>query len=140
MSPTPQSTLAIKPTDIPATPTPADDTLIYEVNNIAACSFTDRAEFKLDKNYFITRIRTWYSWEQGEDSTPYTLLSGDKEVATGTLVRKDCDPYQRQWCIAADFSFNKPLSSGEYVIKLTKNKICQNSGSKNKGFIYVWGK
>lgn len=122
-----------------ATPA-ASDTLLVEVNNPAACSFTDTATFSLERDVMVTRIRTWYSWDQAEESIPYTLTSGTKTVSSGQLIRKDCDPYQRQWCIAADFSFNKPLEKGDYTLTVPKKKICQNSASGNKGFIFVWGR
>lgn len=132
----------LQPTLPVSTSTPAADAekLLVEVNNIAACGFTDQAEFTLDKDYLITRFRTWYSWASNETEVAYRLLKSNQEIATGKLVRKECDPYQRQWCIAADFEFNRNLSAGDYVLKLDSAKICQNSGSNGKGFIYVWGR
>ncbi len=117
-----------------------EEQLILKRENPAACSFTDAAEFTLDTSYMITRIRTWYSWGQNEENTPYTIVRDDRTVASGTLTRKDCDPYQHQWCVAADYGFNKPLTAGTYVLKVPKAQICQNSMSGGKGMIYVWGK
>lgn len=114
--------------------------LLLKIENTAACGYTDRAEFTLDKDYVITRFRTWYKWGEGEQEIPYKLIQNQQEIASGNLTRKDCDPYQTQWCIAADFEFNRQLASGNYVLQLTDKKICQNPGSQGKGFIYVWGK
>ncbi len=124
------------------TPSPSEQTeqLLIKRENPAACSLSDNAEFALDKDRFITRIRTWYSWGQSEQDTPYTVLRGKEEIAAGTLTRKDCDPYQHQWCVAADYEFNKPLTAGTYFLKVPRSQICQNTASEGKGMIYVWGK
>lgn len=127
-------------TDIQTVSSQTEERLLLKIENTAACSFTDRAEFYLDRDYLVTRFRTWYKWDEGEQEIPYKLLRGGQEIASGKLTRKDCDPYQTQWCIAADFDFYKQLSSGDYVLQLNSKKICQNSGSLGKGFIYVWGK
>jgi hypothetical protein len=139
----PSPTIAPTPTTAVITPTApvvvSDEKLLVEVNNIGACSYTNKSEFKLNEDHFITRIRTWYSWGASETEIPYKLIKDGSEVANGKLTRKDCDPYQRQWCIAADFEFNKPLKAGEYTLQVEKSQICQNTQSQNKGFIYVWG-
>lgn len=124
-SPSPSSTAASK--------------LLFERNNIAACGFTDTSTFKLDSSHLVTKLQTWYSWESNEITLDYQLKQGPKVIHEGVLVRKDCDPYQRQWCQAIEENLSLNLESGDYQLIADTKKICQNSGSGNDGFIFVYG-
>lgn len=135
LSPTPS------PTSSPSADTSAsDEKELYKVMNISGCSLTDSADFSLDKDYLVTKLYTWYTWQTNETEVPYDVLSSGKVLASGKLTRDACDPYQTQWCGAIDKSFNKNLSKGDYTLKLSSDRICQNSGSNGKGFIIVSGK
>jgi len=138
ISETPPATPTIVPADVLATSD--EEKVVYMVNNVYACQMTDRSEFNLDKNYFVTKIQTWYSWDTDESEVSYEVLKENKAIASGKMLRKECDPYQKQWCIAIDSEFNRNLDKGDYVLKLAKAKICQNTQSSNKGFIFVYAR
>ena len=124
-----------------ATPQPAiESKLLFERNNIAACSYTDTAPFALREAHTVTKLQTWYSWSSNEASLNYKLKQGDKVMHAGTLVRKDCDPYQRQWCQAVEENLTLSLAAGEYQLVADNRKICQNAGSGGDGFIFVYGR
>lgn len=137
--PTPTPTQ--QPSSIPvATPAPTTESkLLFERNNIAACSYTDTSTFKLKEAHTITKLQTWYSWSSNEITLDYKLKQGYKVIREGVLVRKDCDPYQRQWCQAVEENLSISLDPGDYQLVADTKRICQNSGSDNDGFIFVYG-
>jgi len=134
-TPTHQPSTTPTPTQIPN----AESKLLFERNNIAACSFTDTSTFTLKEASTITKLQTWYSWASNEITLDYQLKQGEKVVREGVLVRKDCDPYQRQWCQAVEENLTLALDPGDYQLVADTKKICQNSGSNNDGFIFVYG-
>ena len=149
-SPTPRTVLpTATPTTSPisakATPTTdpvapvAAATELYKVSNIGGCSMGDNAEFTLIKKSFITKITTWYSWGNQETVLPYQIIKDKQVIKSGALSRQDCDPYQKQWCVAGDDLINRDFEAGEYTLQLKTSKICRNAESKNKGFITVFG-
>jgi len=117
----------------------AEEITLFERNNIYGCSLTSQAAFNLGKKAHVNKIRSWFSWQQNETETPYRLTQDNQLVKEGTLKRKDCDPYQRQWCIAIDESFNQDLEVGDYVLEVPAGRVCQNSQSENKGFVFLFG-
>lgn len=141
-TPTPLLSSTPSPTSSPSADTPSgDEKELYKVMNVDGCSLSDSADFTLDKDYLVTKLYTWYTWQTNETEVSYDVLqSGGKVIASGKLTRDACDPYQTQWCGAIDKSFNKNLSQGDYTLKLSAGRICQNSESNGKGFIIVSGK
>lgn len=140
-TPIPTST----PTLSTATPTPAptsttDAKLLYSVNNPAACSQTDTARFELTEDHEITKLQTWYNWGSNEITLDYVVKHNGEEVYKGVLLRKDCDPYQKQWCQAVDESVDRQFIKGEYQLVADAAHICQNTQSANQGFIFVYGR
>ncbi len=138
---TPTISISATPTSSPSADIPAgDEKELYKVMNVYGCSLTDSADFTLDKEYLITKLYTWYTWQTNETEVSYDVLNAGKVIASGKLTRDACDPYQTQWCGAIDKSFNKNLVKGDYILKLASVRICQNSQSKGKGFIIISGK
>ena len=88
----------------------------------------------------ITKFQTWYSWGSNEITLDYKLLRGETLVREGVLLRKDCDPYQRQWCQAVEENLTLNLEPGDYTLVADTEKICQNSTSGGDGFIFVYGR
>lgn len=136
-SPTPVNTVSVAPSPSPVSA--PESKLLFERNNIAACGFTDTSTFPLKEAYIITKLQTWYSWESNEITLDYQLKRGSQIIHQGVLVRKDCDPYQRQWCQAVEENLSLKLDAGDYQLVADTKKICQNSGSGNDGFIFVYG-
>ncbi len=131
---TPKST----PTVDPATPVSAD-TELYKVGNIRGCSMGDNAKFTLTKKSFVTKISTWYSWDNQETTLPYEIIKDTQVIKSGALARQGCDPYQKQWCVAGDDIVNRDFEAGEYTLQLKTAKICRNAESNNQGFITIMG-
>lgn len=130
---------------VTASPSPSatpvkDATLLYKVDNPAACSFTDTSKFVLEADHELTKLQTWYSWGSNEITLDYLVKRGDQTVYEGVLLRKDCDPYQSQWCQAVDEQVNRKFVKGEYSLVADTARICQNSLSGGNGFIFVYGK
>lgn len=142
-TPTPSITLAT-PTPTPAsspTATPASDsTLLFKRDNISGCSYTANSPFSLKEAHEITKLQTWYSWGSNEITLDYQLKMGDKVIRDGVFLRKDCDPYQKQWCQAVDENLSVALQSGDYEVVADTPRICQNAASDNLGFIFVYGR
>lgn len=133
----------------PATPTPSlaptstpasDSTILFKRDNINGCSYTANSPFTLKEAHEITKLQTWYSWGSNEITLDYQLKMGDKVIRDGVFLRKDCDPYQKQWCQAVDENLALSLQSGDYEVVADTPKICQNAASDNLGFIYVYGR
>jgi hypothetical protein len=110
---------------------------IAEIWNTANCDFTDTAMLTLDRPTNLNRIEVWYKWQPNE-TVSYTLSLNGKTIRSGSLVRGECDAYQRDWCIAAD-QINMNLAPGTYLLRTRRAGICQNSGSGGKGFIRAFG-
>lgn len=115
------------------------EVILFERTNIYACGFTDKAVFNLEKDAFVTKVRTWFSWAPGETELEYKLTKGEEITNEGILKRAECDPYQGQWCNAIDATFNKDLTAGDYSLEVPAGKVCQNTQSEGKGMIAIFG-
>lgn len=112
---------------------------IVSVSNPAACGFTDSSTLRLNSRHRVDRLEIWYNWASSESSTAYQLLGSQGQVIRrGTFKRASCDPYQKSWCVGRDRP-GLTLESGTYQIRVPRSRICQNSGSKGRGFVQAWG-
>ncbi len=116
----------------------AEESVLSDNWNTAGCSYTDSAPLSVTSAVHLKRVDLWFNWNTDETSVSYTLLSGGQKLASGSLSRGDCDPYQASWCIAR----GKPdvdLAPGEYTVQVESARVCQNGGSGGKGFIKAYG-
>jgi hypothetical protein len=126
-------------TTVPSTTPPAGVVKkLYTNSNIGGCSYTDTSTFTIPVDAYVTDLRMWYNWNQGEIKLPYTLTKDGAEFSKGDLVRASCDPYQTSWCEAVYYA-NKTFPAGTYVLKSATSRMCQNSGSNGNGFYTVYG-
>jgi hypothetical protein len=112
---------------------------IFENWNTETCGFTRTATFGIDQTTLIERIEIWYNWRSGETRTSYTASVDGQVAFSGTLVRAECDAYQRSWCIGRDQP-GKELAPGDYTIRTPRAAICQNAASDGDGFVRVFGR
>ena len=117
----------------------SESTVISDNWNTAACGFTDNAVMNLSQPTHVDRVDLWYNWSAGETSLPYTLSSGTSVLRRGAFRRGNCDPYQTAWCEALD-TINMDLAAGSYTFRATKERLCQNAGSRGMGMIRVHGR
>ncbi len=117
----------------------SESTVISDTWNTAACGFTDNAVMNLSQPTHVDRVDLWYNWSAGETSLPYTLSSGTSVLRRGAFRRGNCDPYQTAWCEALD-TINMDLAAGSYTFRATKERLCQNAGSRGMGMIRVHGR
>lgn len=112
--------------------------VVYDNGNTARCDYTDYATLPVDRPMFLAKIELWADWDRvGSDEMSYRVeLDGD-DIGGGTLTRGACDPYQTNWCVAAD-SPSVKVTPGDYVIRVEDEVLCQNGGSDGQGFIRAY--
>ena len=110
----------------------------YNNWNTAACGFTDRAGFYLQRPTRLTAIELWYHWGQHESEVRYELYQNDRFIKRGRLMRAGCDPYQEAWCEARD-NIGIDLGRGYVEVRTERAKLCQNNQSNGEGFIHAYG-
>ena len=112
---------------------------LYSNNNIGGCSYTDKSTFEIPVKAYVSKIRMWYHWAEGETQLPFTLKQDGKEIISGVLMREDCDPYQTSWC-EGNYYPKSNFEAGNYELKVETAKLCQNSQSKGNGMYLIYGK
>jgi hypothetical protein len=117
---------------------PAAAQPILEIWNTAACGLTGTATFTVEQPIRLDRVEFWYNWRTSETAASYTILLDNEAVLDGTLVRADCDAYQRAWCIARAEP-RTILPPGAYTFRTQRAAICQNAGSGAQGFVRAYG-
>lgn len=117
---------------------PAAAQPMLEIWNAASCSVTTDATFSVDSPIRLDRVDLWYNWRANETSAPYTILLDNEAVFIGALVRAECDPVQRAWCVARAEP-RAILPPGDYAVRTQRAAICQNAGSQGQGFLRLYG-
>lgn len=111
---------------------------MFENWNTAACGFTDVATLAVDQPTHLDRVEFWYKWGPNETAVAYTALRDGQVVFSGNMVRAECDPYQRAWCVARDEPA-MDLAPGVYTFRTPRAAICQNAGSRGEGMLRAFG-
>lgn len=107
----------------------AADTMFFDSTNhyLGACQLTNKAEWELKENNYVTKFEVWYNWSQGETEIPVKIQLDNQKFAEFTATRGDCDPYQRQWCNAV-YSINKDFPQGKYKAEIPNSRMCLKPG------------
>ena len=112
---------------------------LYGNNNVGGCGYTDKSIFEVPVKSYVSKIRMWYYWAEGETQLPFTLKKDGKEIISGILMREDCDPYQTSWC-EGNYYPKSNFEAGTYELKVDTAKLCQNSQSDGNGMYMIFGK
>jgi len=111
---------------------------IFYNGNIYACSFTDTSRFTLNKPAYVHKLAIWYKWSSGEKTVSYILYHNGNIFLRGEFKKGSCDPYQRMWCSGEDFP-ERVFPKGNYVLKVSRARQCQNAYSNHNGFVEIRG-
>lgn len=113
-------------------------TTVFDNWNTGACALTNNASFRLNVPTQIVGIELWYNWQRGEGGLAFEISARGRSIARGELARGSCDPYQTAWCTAVA-SLATVADAGDYVVRVSRGRLCQNAGSRNNGFVRVRG-
>jgi hypothetical protein len=111
---------------------------VFDNGNTYACEMTNTAVFTLDRPVRTDRIEVWYQWHSHERSLKYKLSKDGHALLSGVMTKGNCDPYQTEWCVAAD-GLDLLLRPGTYLIQTEHPHICQNAASDGNGIVKVFG-
>ncbi|MBE9582427.1 MAG: hypothetical protein IMF18_12500 [Proteobacteria bacterium] len=127
--------------------------IIYDNNwNADTWGYTDTTTWTIGKDtlYYSNRhgyvlvkqIVIWYEWDSGEESVSYVIEKDGVEFQKGAFIKGRCISSNSPWCYGRDtlrFYTDMFFPAGTYVLKLTKSKMAQNSGSNGDGFVKLLG-
>jgi len=117
---------------------PATAQQLYDNWNSGACGVTDVATLTIERPVRLQRIDIWYHWRPDETTAHYTTSFDGEVIANGELARAECAPNQAAWCVAR-VEFGTDIQPGTYTYRTERPAICQNGGSKGRGFIRAYG-
>ncbi len=111
---------------------------LYDNWNRSGCGFTNTAYFRITGRISISKLEIWRNWRRGEKSVSYILSKNGRKLHRSTFRRQGCDTYQQSWCVGRSRLTGK-LTAGNFSIYVPAGRLCQNRGSRRRGFLRVFG-
>jgi len=100
------------------------------------------ASVRVNKSFYAYELETYYRWDGGSTSVPYTLYKDDKQFLQGYLkqgpeinITKGCNNFSE-----SEDNIKRKILPGFYTIKVKKQALCLNSSSnKSEGILFFEG-